>query len=96
MTWRATSGTCRPYAEDCPAQWPNASYVSDWCCDAWCYVDSTCASAEQSQIVTGLYYSMDATDSSGTLLSIATPSDSGATCPYSCPCTNNSGQGSAS
>lgn len=29
-----------------PTRGPNASHIGDWCCDNWCYVDNSCATAE--------------------------------------------------
>lgn len=63
---------------------PNASYIGDWCCDNWCYVDQSCPTAVASTLVPGLYYSSTGCDA-------VNPPAANAVCPYSCGCASNTG-----
>ena len=70
--------TCASWDQtDCIAQWPDAISIAGWCCDSWCYVDSSCEDAQESSLVPGLYWATNA---------CTQPT---ASCPYECACTGS-------
>ncbi|CAE7539389.1 unnamed protein product, partial [Symbiodinium pilosum] len=60
-------------SQDCKATWstnPSSNWFTqsnqEWCCDAWCYVDSACPIAKISWLGTGYYFSYETCDDPST------------------------------